>query len=66
MVTYEKTMQQAGTDLATAYGKLMAAVYSTIDALALAETVLLAAVQSAYSSFWTGAQSAVSQARPDR
>lgn len=66
MVAYEKTMQQAGTDLATAYGKLMASVYSTIDALALAETVLIAAVQNAYAAFWTGAQTAVSQARPDR
>lgn len=66
MVSYEKTMQQAGADLATAYGKLMGQVYSTIDMLALAETVLISAVQTAYSAFWTGVQSAVSQARPDR
>ncbi|HYC74665.1 hypothetical protein [Brevundimonas sp.] len=63
LLAYEKTMQQAGTALAGAYGQLNTELYNAADGLAVAEATLIAATQTAYSIFWTGAQSAVGQAR---
>lgn len=63
LLTYEKTMQQAGTALAVAYGQLTSALYNAVNGLAVAEATLIAATQTAHSVFWTGAQNAVSQSR---
>jgi hypothetical protein len=63
LLTYEKTMQQAGTALATAYGQLTAELYSAVNALGVAEATLISATQTAYSIFWTGVQNAVAQTR---
>lgn len=63
ILNYEKTMQQAGGALAAAYGQLTTALYNAVNVLAVAEATLISATQTAYSTFWTGVQSAVGQAR---
>ncbi len=63
LLTYEKTMQQAGAALVTAYGQLTAELFAAVNTLAVAEATLISATQSAYSTFWNGVQSAVAQSR---
>jgi hypothetical protein len=63
MLTYERRMQQAGADLAHAYGVLMAALYGAVNTLAVAEATLIAVNQTANKTYWTNVQSAMSQVR---
>ncbi|MDE2405440.1 MAG: hypothetical protein KGM17_12300 [Sphingomonadales bacterium] len=53
LVTYEKAMQAAGTDLAKAFGTMNGALYIQMCALAVAEATLIDALQKAYDTFWT-------------
>jgi hypothetical protein len=63
LLAYEKNMQKASGELATAYGELVSGLYAAVNALAVAEATLISATQTAYQVFWTSAQNAVAQAR---
>lgn len=63
ILVYEKAMQVAGTQLATAYGQLLGGLYSAVTAVAVAEATLISVTQGAYKSFWTSAQHAMNQSR---
>jgi len=63
ILEYEKTMQKAGAALAGAYGQLTTELYAALNTLAVAEATLISANQTAYSTFWTGMQTAMGQTR---
>lgn len=63
LLAYEKRIQSASVDLAKAYGTLIGALYAASSGLAVAEATLIAVIQTANKTFWTGIQNAVSQVR---
>jgi hypothetical protein len=63
LLTYEKRMQQAASDLSRAYGLLITSLYGAANGLGVAEATLISSIQSASKSFWTGVQNAIGQVR---
>lgn len=63
LLTYEKRMQQAASDLSRAYGLLITNLYGAANGLGVAEATLISTIQDASKTFWTGVQHAVGQVR---
>lgn len=63
LLTYEKSMAKASTDLAAAFGKLISGLYGGFTQVAVGEATLLSAGQAASLSFWTKLHSDRSQSR---